>query len=867
MSLFRSFFFLLFAICCLNLNAQVVINEYSAANWKQFIDNHNDFEDWVELYNTGAAPVDISGWFLSDNPLNPDKFAIPAGVSIAPGQHLIIWCSKRDTMEGSDIHASFSLNQTKGIEHVVLTDAAMNTIDDQPILISKVQQSWCRTTDGAALWKLCSLPTPGASNDGSPQFFGISQSPTFSESPGYKTEPINVTIECADATASIYYTLNGRRPVPNSIYTTLYTGPVYIDSTKVLKAIAVPTSADLLKSFETFNTYFFHADTFTLAVVSVSADSVTNLANGNGDLRPVGALEYFDINGERQAIATGELNRHGQDSWQNPHRSIDWVSRDEMGLANAINFPLFNGGDRTSYQRIMLRASGDDNYPATNASYHDNSCHIRDEYCHSLAKLGNMELDVRQAERIVVFLNGRYWGVYGLRDYPDDHDYTEHYYNQDKYELQVLETWGDTWAEYGGDKAHEDWMELRDFVLDNDMSVQANYDSVRAQLNVKSMCDYFICGLAFVASDWINYNTGWWRGMNPNGNHKKWGYNLWDFDATFAYYINYSGVPDTSSSAAPCDLESISDYVQNDFYNGITTDTCIQYPWGLNCSYANGMHEVLLNKMMTENEEFRQLYYSRQADLHNTVLSCENMLHVLDSMVAVIAPEMPRQIARWGGSMAEWEENVDRMRNFIDERCSQWGDGMTDCFNLEGPFPITILVEPLDKGWVELNTLNLEAFPFTGNYYGLMEQKLEGHAYFADQPFLYWESTSGSIFTASASDSIAQVAISQGDTIIAHFQWSSNTSDLTAGIALQAYPSPASTFSQLVIGLDYKSIASVQVFNIAGVQLFSHEMGELTPGVHKYTLPIAEMALPDGLYYVEFKTDRGAKSIPLTVVK
>ena len=35
--------------------------------------------------------------------------------------------------------------------------------------------------------------------------------------------------------------------------------------------------------------------------------------------------------------------------------------------------------------------------------------------------------------------------------------------------------------------------------------------------------------------------------------------------------------------------------------------------------------------------------------LANGYLSCDTMIAVLDSMIAVIDPEMPRQIAKWEG--------------------------------------------------------------------------------------------------------------------------------------------------------------------------------------------------------------------------
>ena len=67
-------------------NSQVVINEYSCSNMNGPLDAFGEREDWVELFNAGAAAVDLSGYYLSDNDNNPQKWQIPAGSgSIAPG--------------------------------------------------------------------------------------------------------------------------------------------------------------------------------------------------------------------------------------------------------------------------------------------------------------------------------------------------------------------------------------------------------------------------------------------------------------------------------------------------------------------------------------------------------------------------------------------------------------------------------------------------------------------------------------------------------------------------------------------------------------------------------------------------------------
>ncbi|MGB1217550.1 MAG: CotH kinase family protein, partial [Saprospiraceae bacterium] len=383
---------------------------------------------------------------------------------------------------------------------------------------------------------------------------------------GFYTGTQTITITNNEPNSVLRYTTNGDNPTAAS---PIYSSPITVSITTVVKAQAFSNDASILPGKMDFNTYFINED-FTLAVFSVAADEVINLANGDGVLIPIGSLEYFNTDKEREATSYGSLNRHGQDSWVLDHRSIDWISRDEMGYSKAVNAELFSYSDRDEYQKFMFRNSGDDNYPAINDGDHEGSTHIRDEFIHQLAQDGGMKLDVRAVERVILFLNGEYWGVYGMRERPVDHDYTKEYYDQGKYDIQYLSTWGNTEIEYGGQQAQDDWANLRNFILNNDMSVDANYQIAEDSINLTSMIDYFLVNLNVVASDWLNYNTGWWRGRDLDGDHKKWGYILWDLDASFDYYINYSGVPDISPNAEPCDLEEIGDFMDDFFGSGGT---------------------------------------------------------------------------------------------------------------------------------------------------------------------------------------------------------------------------------------------------------------------------------------------------------
>ena len=843
------------------LSAQVRINEYSAANWKQFTDNYGKAEDWVELYNAGATAVNISGWGLTDDDDDLQKWQFPAGTTIPAGGYVVVWCSKRNESSGGHFHTNYSLTQTKNNDKLVLSQPNGVIVDARGLVTTQVHQSHCRATDGASGWNICTAPTPGATNNGSAQFLRFAARPSMDLTAGFYTGTQTVSMATNEVGGEIRYTLDGAEPTTNS---PVYTAPLAVDKTTVVKARTYSPDTAVLPSYIEFNTYFIDED-FTLVVMSVAADQVIELANGEKELRPIGSIEYFGQDKTRKASSYGELNSHGQDSWVNDQRSLDWVSRDEMGYSNAIREKLFGYSDRDEYQRVILRASGDDNYPGNFLPEHEGCAHIRDEYCQTLALLGGLKLDVRAAERMVVFLNGEYWGVYGLREYPDDNDYTEEYYDQDKYDIQVLETWGETWAEYGGEQAFEDWRPLQNFILQNDMSDSANYQFVKDQLNVTSLCDYFITGLNFVASDWINYNTAWWRGTNPDGDHKKWGYMLWDYDATFDYYINYSGVPNTDADAQPCDIDEISDYVQNEFFFGSMNDTCIVFFQDTFCIRVDGKHDLIFRKLQEENAEFRQLYYSRQADLQNTVFSCDNMLYVLDSMVAVIDPEMTRHVQRWGGTYNGWKQNVQKMRDFISERCTLLDDGMTECFELTGPYPVTLLVEPPGAGEIDFNTLGIELFPWTGAYFGGMENKIEAKAT-STLPFLRWESRTGSAISPDAATDKAFITFTEADTLVAVFGFPSSTWEPGNGLSLSVNPTLATEQVTAAYTLPEAMPVRIVLYSMLG-QKVAEIVTEGSAGEHTMRLNLSGYNIVAGVYVLDFQAGGNKKSVKITVAR
>ncbi len=724
-------------LCLFNtliLQGQILINEFSGANFGEIFDNYGEDEDWLELYNTGTTTVDLSGYYLSDKIDNPTKFPIPAGVSIEAGSHLLVWISGRDEFLGGNLHTNFKLTQTKNSEAIVLAGPSGTIIDFHDIETpNQVNHSWARLADGDGNWGVNLNPDPGSPNNLVSDVY--SPKPEIAPIPGYYGSSVNVSITNDDPDVNIYYTTDGT--VPN-ISSTLYTAPFTLNSTAVVKAIAINNDPHVPASFIDFHTYILN-DIHNIPVVSITGDDILSLLEGDAGLEPIGTFELFNANGNRVSDASGDFNKHGNDSWAYSQRGIDFITRDQFGDDYAIKHNIFDPAitDRDEFQRIILKAAANDNYPFENGG-----AHIRDAYVHTLSQLAGMEMDERTNESCILYANGEYWGVYELREKVDDHDYTKYYYDQGRKWIDFLKTWGGTWEEYG---SGDDWYPLYDFVVSNDMSDPDNYAYVEGELEVLSMIDYVILHSHNVSSDWLNWNTGWWRGRKPTGGAQKWRYILWDEDATFGHYINYTGVPDQSPFADPCNPEVLGD--------------------------PGGQGHVPMFNALLNNQDFLSLYISRYADLNNTYFTCDFMIGLLDEMIGKIEPEMPKQIDRWGGSLSEWQSNVQELRDFIQSRCTVISDGIVDCYEdlgITGPYEITINVEPEGAGNVQANTLNGLNYPWLAEYFGGIDFDLTANPAEGFE-FAYWE-VANHTFSPDQFSDVISMSLETNDVITAYFQ-------------------------------------------------------------------------------------------------
>ena len=736
----NTFTFLFSLMICWHLEAQVLINEYSASNNSNYSDNYGNFEDWFELYNNSTNPIDLTGWYLSDKSSDIIKYQISAG-TIPAGGRIMVVCSGRDEFTAGIIHTSFKLTQTKP-EEILIADPSGVVIDQIQITPCQLDHSRGRISDGNTTWSLFTNSTPNAPNSNPSSEY--TSTPIFDLDPGYHTGSISLNISSTDPNTTIHYTNDGT--VPNAA-STIATGPITVTSTKVIRAISISSDPNVPNSFIETNTYFINA-THTIAILSICGDEITdfindNLSNAFND-NFNGAIEYFASTGVLIDEGTGYYNKHGNDSWSYDQRGIDFIMKDQQGYNYAIKHPIFRGKDRDKYQRLIIKAAANDNI-----SFENGGAHIRDAYVHSLSQVGGLRLDERSYEPCIMYVNGEYWGVYEIREKVDDDDFLSRYYDQDeKYSnspeyIQFLKTWGGTWEQFGAPNAQSDWNSLLNYIQTNDMSVQANFDYVDSLYNWKSLVDYFCLNSYTVCMDWLNWNTAWWRGLNPDGDKKKWRYTLWDMDATFGHYINYTGIPDETANADPCDPESLPD------------------PGG------QGHTEILVKLM--DNPTFEQFYISRYIDLGNTVYSCDFMINHLDSLIALIEPEMPGQVAKWGGSMSTWNNNVQSLKDFINDRCIAMTQGMIDCYNLLGPYDLIFDVAPPSSGTLKVNSIWLDTYPFNGIYFGGIDINLKASPN-AGYVFDFWESSISETFNPAVDSTVVNFQASGIQTITGHFR-------------------------------------------------------------------------------------------------
>jgi hypothetical protein len=142
----------------------LVINEWMASNQTALADPADgDFEDWLELANPGPTEVDLTGWFLSDDPADPFKYRIPKGFRIPAEGYLLVWADEEPFQNEPslrpDLHVAFRLSATG---ESLLLSAPDGSLVDRVDFATQSPDKTMGRSEGAVV--ALATPTPGEMN-------------------------------------------------------------------------------------------------------------------------------------------------------------------------------------------------------------------------------------------------------------------------------------------------------------------------------------------------------------------------------------------------------------------------------------------------------------------------------------------------------------------------------------------------------------------------------------------------------------------------------------------------------------------------------------------------------------------------------
>ncbi len=142
----------------------VFINEFMPSNASTIVGPDGSYCDWIELYNTTGQDVDLSGYGISDSEAAPLKYTLPEGTSIPAYGVLLIYCTGRETPDGStEIEAPFGLAAYE--ESVVFSTPAGHILDEYDYTRAETDMSFARSPDGTGDFVETAQPTPGYTNN------------------------------------------------------------------------------------------------------------------------------------------------------------------------------------------------------------------------------------------------------------------------------------------------------------------------------------------------------------------------------------------------------------------------------------------------------------------------------------------------------------------------------------------------------------------------------------------------------------------------------------------------------------------------------------------------------------------------------
>ncbi|MCW3104643.1 MAG: hypothetical protein JWO09_3083 [Bacteroidetes bacterium] len=731
-----------------------------------------------------------------------------------------------------NLHTSFNLNSTGQI--LTLKDASGAITDQQTIGDMQLNNTYGRRPDGANSWYYFDTPSPDTTNNASAFYTGYMGKPAFSLPAGFYTS--TQTTALTASTGIVRYTTDGSDPTQAS---PVYTAPLTIDSTMVIRARVYSTNPFELPGEIITNTYFINED-ISLPVVSLTsdpynlfdyyygiyemgpnADTTTLPFQGanfwQGWERPAN-IEYFDKNGSQGFETPSSIAIQGNFSKAWPQRGFA-VKTSENYKGHTVNYPLFPDKPITEYKSFNIRNAGSD----------WNTCHMRDRFNQKNAQK-HTHLDVMDGRPCVLFINGKYWGVYELREKQDKH-YIQSNTGVPEDKIDFLQFDGLTI-----EGSNKPFLDMAAMIGASNMALDSNYNRAKSMLDIENFCDYFITETYILNIDWLGTYTNnikFWRPNDPAG---KWRYVLWDTDLSLGFGRAWGAGDDTTH-----------------FLNNAINPP-VQNP-----------HSTML-KSLLNNTEFRNYFVDRYADLMNTMFQPDAMEESAYAMRDEMLPEMGRHFNRWGNTspfpgfigrsnnVPEWEAEIENMLSFNDTRLVYARNHIEEQFSLVKQVDVTLNVVPAGAGTIKISTITPESLPWSGVYFDGVPVTITATAK-PGYEFEYWAANNN--LAGNTISRAITLNVDSSDTFTAHFKVLENN--------LSVYPNPFGNQFAINYQLQDAAQVGIKLYTVMGQEIAEIVSPDSFKEAGSYTVNFDanSLQLAQGVYFIELRTKDYVKMIKL----
>lgn len=211
----------------------VLLNEFMADNERTLRDEDGDESDWIELYNSSTATVNLTGWWLTDDLAVPKKWKFPA-LSLPANSFLVVFASGKNRTDNSQLlHTNFRLSNNAGGSVSLADDSGqtVSSLTNYPAQFDDI--SYGRAPGAPNLIGYFPTPTPGKAN--SAYGPGFAPPVEFSATSRTYQGTLTLTLTTTNANAVVRYTTDGSLPTALSPQ---YTTPLVLSNAVQVRALA-----------------------------------------------------------------------------------------------------------------------------------------------------------------------------------------------------------------------------------------------------------------------------------------------------------------------------------------------------------------------------------------------------------------------------------------------------------------------------------------------------------------------------------------------------------------------------------------------------------------------------------------------------